>query len=634
MKTLPYRQGTPEWLAERSLPNTYTASEAPAMLGLSKYKTRTELIREKATGITPEVDTFTQGLFDAGHEAEASTRAWAESEVGDDLYPVTGTIEIDGIRLLASFDGLTMDESIAWENKKWNQEFAAQVLAGEVPDTHWPQLEQQLLVSGADKVLFTVSDGGDTAVAHLWYTSQPDRRTRLIAGWKQFAEDVANYNPANEVPAEVVAGRSPDMLPALFVQVEGRVVAGDVRAYRAHVDSWVAKLPAIFETDQDFKDGAKAVKACEDAEANLKALGQQIRGQMADVDTVFRLLEESVSVIRDARLSIDSKVKANGKRIREQAVIHAGNEFREYVAALTVRIGHQMPFMPVDFGAAIKGLKTVASMNNAIGTALANAKIEASAIADRIQDNKEACSDCMHLFPDFGAMCQKEPADFQNLIIARQAEAERREAARIEAERASIRAEEQAKAEREARAKAEIERQEYERQEHNRRVAEQAEADAARLKREETDHQQAAEQAAQIKAQFTAKAREVAEADALSRGFGVNQTIDSHAVADEKNMQARAILDGFNQDVRKVTEMPVDTSTTIKLGEICARLGFAVTADFLAQLGFKPHAIDKNAKLYRECDFPRICNALIDHINAAMRDDVAANARRMFARPA
>ena len=46
-------QGSAEWHAFRR--QHYTASDAPAMLGISPYKTRAELLREKATGITPEI---------------------------------------------------------------------------------------------------------------------------------------------------------------------------------------------------------------------------------------------------------------------------------------------------------------------------------------------------------------------------------------------------------------------------------------------------------------------------------------------------------------------------------------------------------------------------------------------------
>ena len=61
-------QGGAEWHALRA--DKFTASEAPAMMGVSPYLTRAELLRQKKTGLAPEVDSATQGRFDAGHAAE------------------------------------------------------------------------------------------------------------------------------------------------------------------------------------------------------------------------------------------------------------------------------------------------------------------------------------------------------------------------------------------------------------------------------------------------------------------------------------------------------------------------------------------------------------------------------------
>lgn len=58
------------------------------------------------------------------------------------------------------------------------------------------------------------------------------------------------------------------------------------------------------------------------------------------------------------------------------------------------------------------------------------------------------------------------------------------------------------------------------------------------------------------------------------------------------------------------------TPPTLKLGDISARLGFTVTADFMLSLGFAPAATDKAAKLYHESDFTNICVALLRHITA------------------
>ncbi len=48
MKTVDLQQGTREWHAHRA--QHFNASDAPAMLGVSPYKSRAQLIRELATG--------------------------------------------------------------------------------------------------------------------------------------------------------------------------------------------------------------------------------------------------------------------------------------------------------------------------------------------------------------------------------------------------------------------------------------------------------------------------------------------------------------------------------------------------------------------------------------------------------
>jgi len=65
-------------------------------------------------------------------------------------------------------------------------------------------------------------------------------------------------------------------------------------------------------------------------------------------------------------------------------------------------------------------------------------------------------------------------------------------------------------------------------------------------------------------------------------------------------------------------------TATLKLGDINARLSpIQLTADGLAALGF-PHAgTDRAAKLYRPSDFPRICEALIAHVEAALAPEAA-----------
>ncbi|MFN3078064.1 MAG: YqaJ viral recombinase family protein [Alphaproteobacteria bacterium] len=81
-------QGSPEWHAFRR--EHFNASDAPAMMGVSPYKTRTELLDEYKSGITKEFDAATQKRLDLGHAFEALARPIAEAEYGEEFFPVVG----------------------------------------------------------------------------------------------------------------------------------------------------------------------------------------------------------------------------------------------------------------------------------------------------------------------------------------------------------------------------------------------------------------------------------------------------------------------------------------------------------------------------------------------------------------
>lgn len=67
-----------------------------------------------------------------------------------------------------------------------------------------------------------------------------------------------------------------------------------------------------------------------------------------------------------------------------------------------------------------------------------------------------------------------------------------------------------------------------------------------------------------------------------------------------------------------VVRQLVAASAVIKLGDINARIApLSISEDGLAQLGIAPVVTDKDAKLYRESDFARICDALIKVVTNA-----------------
>lgn len=62
---------------------------------------------------------------------------------------------------------------------------------------------------------------------------------------------------------------------------------------------------------------------------------------------------------------------------------------------------------------------------------------------------------------------------------------------------------------------------------------------------------------------------------------------------------------------------PVVGMPAMRLGQISERLGFIVTAELLASLGFSPCGRERAAVLYGSSDFPLICAALVRRVRAA-----------------
>jgi len=457
MQTLEVVQGSPEWLAIRK--QYLCASDAAAMLGLSAYKSRTQLLHELHTGIIPEVDADMQRRFNAGHESEALARPIVEAELDVDLYPVTGANEVEGLRLLASFDGVTMDGTLAWENKLFNQKLCSvMVNDGDLPDTHWPQIEHQLLVLGEGKVHFTVSDGTRENTIGIMYESRPERRERLIAGWQQFQKDLASYRPeAKEIKLEADAIMG---LPALSIQVKGEVsLIGNLPQFREKADGYLTEIKTEgFETDDDFVNAEANAKFCRTVETNIDLQRNAVVAQMTSVDEVMRTLAFYQEQFRTAAITIEKAVK-NEKETRKLAIITAARDaFTAHIQALDAEISPiRLVYDPPNFAEAAKGLKKLDTIKDAVNTELANAKIKADGIAKDVRGKlawcKEHAAGMSFLFSDLQQIIYKDIDDFNLLIATRIEQHKKSEVERFEAERERIAAEERAKLEAEAKEK-------------------------------------------------------------------------------------------------------------------------------------------------------------------------------------
>ena len=430
MKTHNLTQGSDAWHKYRS--EHFNASDAPAMLGCSPYKTRSQLLHEMHTGLTAEVDAGTQRLFDDGHRFEALARPLAEEIIGEDLYPVTGSLE----RLSASFDGLTMAETIDWEHKTLNaalrQAFGEiaelplkdQAHAGYLlPLAYRVQMEQQLLISGAGQCLFMASkwDGNELVEElHTWYLPDPELRQQIIDGWIQFAADLAAYVPP--APAEVKpVGKTPETLPALHVEVTGMVTASNLATYRDHALAVIGAINRDLQTEQDFADAEKLVKWCGDVESRLEAVKEHALSQTASIDALFKAIDDIKAEARRTRLDLDKLVTRRKDEIRTEIVTNGRAAYGLHVASLNKEIAPASINLAVpDFAGAIKGKRSLDSMRDAVDVALANGKIAADAQAKAIRANlavyKVSADGYEFLFADLATLVHKAADDF-NLVV-------------------------------------------------------------------------------------------------------------------------------------------------------------------------------------------------------------------------
>lgn len=459
MQTHNLIQGSPEWHAHRA--RFRNASDAPAMMGVSPYKTRAELIRELATGVGQTIDAQKQRIFDEGHRREVLARPIAEAILGEELYPVVGS---EGT-LSASFDGLTMLEEDGWEHKSLNDELRAVMVDGctgaDLPMVYQVQLEHQCMVSKQTRrILFQASKWeGDVLIEerHCWYTPNPDLANRIRLGWEALNKDVAAYEPEATEPTVIAAAVR--ALPALVVRMQGEVTECNLDAYRQAASAFLSKIKTDLKTDQDFADAELVVKACSEGEDRLELVKSQALAQTVTIDEVFRTIDLIKEEMRQKRLVLEKAVKSRKDAIRVEIFEEHQTQLNEHRAALNKRLGADwIAHVSGDFAGAMKGKRTVKGCREAAGELLLRHRIDLSALADKLDANRKAlrteAQDWFFLFADFATVGQKATDDFAAVAALRikahqdaEAEAERARLAKVAADAvAAAEAEKQAPA--------------------------------------------------------------------------------------------------------------------------------------------------------------------------------------------
>jgi regulator of protease activity HflC (stomatin/prohibitin superfamily) len=364
-----------------------------------------------------------------------------------------------------------------------------------------------------------------------------------------------------QAAAPAPVGKAPDLLPALRIEVTGAVTASNLAEFKATALATIRAVNRTLKTDQDFADADKAVKWCADVESRLKAAKEHALSQTADIEALFRALDEIGAEAKTVRLDLDKLVTRRKTEVKEEAVAKARRALDEHVAGLNAEIAPmRITVGPVDFAGAIKGLRSIASMQDALDTALAGGKIAADGFKAVVRGNvatfQAEASGFEFLFADLGALVHKAADDFKAVVSSRIATHKANE-------------------ERKAREKAE---------------AEARAAEAARVAQE-------------------AAARAAAEASAKA-----SATTPAPAPAP----MVAAPVSAPPAPAPATTTPRADEPATLELGDICGRLGFTVTAAFVGDTLHIPSMKTEGNRpgLYTERQFALICLQLQSHVSA------------------
>jgi len=182
------RQGSKEWLEFRR--GKIGASEAAIILGVSPWDTPRGLWERKRSG----QELTEMPWMKRGKDLEPEARTAYEA--------MTGLLMIDRVAqhqdlhwMIASLDGMDIDESLIVEIKIPGEADHSLALRGKIPEKYLPQLEQQLLCTGLDRMHYFSYDYRNGKGTILEYKHNEELAEKIIRMetdfWRCLQEGIA-----------------------------------------------------------------------------------------------------------------------------------------------------------------------------------------------------------------------------------------------------------------------------------------------------------------------------------------------------------------------------------------------------------------------------------------------------------
>lgn len=180
-----YIQGTDAWLALRK--TKITASDAAVILGVSPWKNKKQLFKEKINIFLEERKC-----------SPAMQRGLDLEPLARDLYSIKTGIEVKPDVVIkdwamASLDGISSDGNTVVEIKCPGTKDHQLAVSGKVPEYYYPQLQHQMYVCGVQFMDYFSFDGFDGVIVRV-NRDQPFIE-KMITKEKEFYDCMISGNP-------------------------------------------------------------------------------------------------------------------------------------------------------------------------------------------------------------------------------------------------------------------------------------------------------------------------------------------------------------------------------------------------------------------------------------------------------
>jgi len=212
-------QGSMEWKKARL--EHVTASNVPAILGISPYKTALEYATELLTGQELDESESKEFIFQKGHAIEAAGREWCRANLGVDIVPQV-VRSLDRRYLMASLDGLDSQKGIVFEAKYVGRDALNEIKSGKLKVYHDAQVQAQLLATGFEKAIYFAMDpDGDAAVVDI--VRKPDHEKKLAATLDKFWKDLKEGTLPKASPKDILQVEDPQL--SMLAEMDAKLTA-------------------------------------------------------------------------------------------------------------------------------------------------------------------------------------------------------------------------------------------------------------------------------------------------------------------------------------------------------------------------------------------------------------------------